>query len=261
MPKIGLVLGPGGAKGLAHIGVLKALIENKIPIDVITGISMGAIVGGFYASGMGIDEIERVALETNFKALVNRISFNRVIRESILKGAKIRNFIESNLKAKKIEDFKIPFGCCATNLVNGEEIIFTKGEAAFAIDASSTLPGIFKPIEYKGMFLVDGGLVNPLPIDLAKKLGAEIIICVDVLSKFSINTTKPNLLNSALNTINAFEKRLAGFTIEKYGAEVVIQPDLKGYRAYQFNKAKEMIEIGEKEAEKQINSIKIIINK
>lgn len=259
MQKIGLVMGPGAAKGLAHIGVMKVLLKNKIPIDIIAGISMGAIVGGFYASGMDIDEIEKVALETNFKNLVNKVSLNRVVKESILKGVKVRHFIDSNLKVKKIENFRIPFGCCAANLANGDEVVFTKGDAALAIDASSTLPGLFKPIEYKGMFLVDGGLVNPLPIDLAKKLGAEKIICVDVLSKFSIDSDKPNLLNSALNTINAFEKRLAMLSIEKYGTEVVIQPNLKGFRAYSFNKAKEIIAVGQREAEKQIEDIKKII--
>lgn len=255
MSKIGLVLGSGGAKGIAHIGVLKVLEKNNIKIDVITGTSMGALVGGLYASSLSINEIERLAVETKFKKVAGKVELRR-LNESLLKNIRVKHFIESNLKKKRIEDFQIKFGCIATDLRNGEEIVFTKGDAVIAIHSSTTLPGIFKSIEYQNHLLVDGGLVNPLPIDLAKKLGADKIICVDVMSKFNTEKIKPNILNAALNSVNIFEKRINDFIIEKEKPDILIVPPLNNYRAYHFNKAEELIKIGEQEANGHLEELR-----
>ena len=179
--KVGLVLGSGGAKGLSHIGVIKFLEEMNIKIDFITGSSIGALIGGAYASGLSIKEIEDIALETDLTSTAKLFSpgFGK---SGLVKGTKVQEFLTSILGDKNIEDLKIPFTAVAIDIITGQEIHFNKGNLVEAIRASISIPIVFQPVIWNNIVLVDGGLVNPVPINIARDMGADYIIAVNILS-------------------------------------------------------------------------------
>ncbi len=194
--KIGLALGSGAARGLAHIGVLKVLEKEKIPIDLIAGTSMGALVGGAYAVGMSVDEMEKIAMEVDWKRLGRLMDFV-IPRAGFINGKKVKTFIKTLVKNKKIEELKIPFATVATDIETGEEVVIQQGSIVEAIRASASIPGIFTPVRNGGKILVDGGLVNPIPISVVKKMGAGIIIAVNVISGPKRKTPSKKLLSPA----------------------------------------------------------------
>lgn len=177
-PTIGLALGSGGAKGLAHIGVIKVLKEHHIPIHIVTGSSIGALVGGLYAATKDIDAIEKLALETNWRQLLSLVDPS--LRHGLIGGRKITNFIAQHLGPIEIKDVQIPFAAVATNLVTGEPVILNKGNLASAIRASISIPLVFRPIRYGAQLLTDGGLSQPIPAKLARDMGADIVIAVNL---------------------------------------------------------------------------------
>jgi NTE family protein len=180
MRKIGLALGSGSAKGLAHIGVLKVLDEQKIPIDFIAGTSIGALIGMVYASGVSTGEMEEIALNIDKKQITS--FFTPTIPYSgLVEGKRITEFIKSIIGNPNIEDLKIPFAAIATNVLNGRKVMITKGSAVEAVRASISIPGIFTPCKHNGNFLVDGGLVDPVPVNCVRDMGADYIIGVNVI--------------------------------------------------------------------------------
>ena len=187
--KVGLVLGSGGAKGLSHIGVIKFLEEMDIKIDFITGSSIGALLGGAYAGGLSIKEIENIALETDLTSTAKLFSpgFGK---SGLVTGTKVQEFLTSKLGNKNIEYLKIPFTAVATDIITGQEIHFNKGNLVEAIRASISIPIVFQPVILNNIVLVDGGLVNPVPINVAREMGADYIIAVNILS--SKNKPAPN---------------------------------------------------------------------
>ena len=178
--KIGLVLGSGVARGLSHIGVLKVLDENKINVDFIAGTSIGALIGAIYASGVSAKEIEEIAL--NIDKIKTITLFAPTISHSgLIDGNKIIKFIESIIDRQNISDLNIPFAAVATDIMTGEEVVITKGSLLHTLRASISIPGIFTPAKYNGKFLVDGGLVNPVPVSVALNMSADILIAVNVI--------------------------------------------------------------------------------
>lgn len=180
-PKIGLVLGSGGTRGFAHIGVLKVLHQNNIPIDFIAGTSMGALFGGAYAATRDIEKIEKTMLRYGwlkgaFLMLDPALSPHR----GFLEGDGIEEFIYSLVQDKKFSDLKIPFSCVACDISTGKEVILSSGEVVQAIRASLSAPIILKPVHLDNYLLIDGNVVNPLPVDLAKKAGCNIIIAASL---------------------------------------------------------------------------------
>lgn len=176
---IALVLGSGGARGLAHIGVIKALEESQIPINIITGTSIGAFVGGVYAAGINVAEMEKIVREVD-KMMVAKIFIPKFFAPGLVDNKRVIEFIKELVGDIKIENLNIPFAVVATDLITGEEIIFSKGLLANAIMASISIPTIFNPMYIDNRYLIDGGLCNPLPISVAKKMGAHKIIAVNV---------------------------------------------------------------------------------
>jgi NTE family protein len=174
-----LILGTGGARGLAHIGVIKALEENKIPVDIITGTSIGALIGGLYASGMDVTSMEKIVDGAN-KMMVAKIFRPKLFAPGFVGNESVMKFIKSLVGNVKIENLDIPFAAVATDLITGEEVVFTKGSLADAIMASIAIPTIFQPVNVGGRYLLDGGLSNPLPISVAKELKAGHTIAVNV---------------------------------------------------------------------------------
>jgi len=177
--KVALVLGGGGARGLAHIGVLKVLEKNRIPIHLIVGTSMGAFVGGFYAAGTGIELMEQIAVSVDRKFVAKMLAPS-LSTFGIIDGERIRSYLEEFLGNLHIEELRIPFSSVSTDLTTGEEVIFSSGPLVDAIMTSIAIPALFKPVRYQDRYLVDGGLVNPLPVSLAYRLGAEVSIAVKV---------------------------------------------------------------------------------
>ena len=178
--KIGLALGAGAARGFAHIGVLKVLDEERIPVDFIAGSSIGALMGAIYAAGVSAREMEEIAL--NLDRVKTTSFFTPTIPYSgLVEGKRITEFIKSIIGNPNIEDLKIPFAAIATDVMSGREVIITKGSAVEAVRASISIPGIFTPCKVNGDFLVDGGLVNPVPVNCVRYMGADFIIAVNIL--------------------------------------------------------------------------------
>jgi len=175
----GLVLSSGGARGAAHTGVLKVLEEHEIPIDIIVGTSMGAMVGGAYAAGVPIKRIEEEWLKTDLVRVAKSFMPTLSLR-GWSSGNEVRRILQEVVGDKRIEELPIKFAAIAADIETGEEVIIQEGPLVEAMRASSSVPGLFVPVEHEGRFLVDGGIVNPLPVDVARRLGAEIVIAVDV---------------------------------------------------------------------------------
>ena len=178
--KIGLVLGSGGARGYAHLGALKVLYEADIDIDLVVGTSFGAIVGAGYAAGRNIYDLEKIALETGWIKLLKMIDV--APPKGIFAGNKLERFFSVLTRQKHFSELKVPLTVVATDIETGEEVLINKGSVSKAILASSAFPGIFAPVKIDNRWLVDGVLVNPLPIQTAFDMGADMVIAVDVSS-------------------------------------------------------------------------------
>lgn len=180
MVKIGLALGSGGARGWAHIGVIRALEEADIKVDYLSGASIGALVGAIYGIG-ALDELEEFADEVDVDYLLSLmdISFPSL---GLIKGDNIVNFISKFISDQKVEETQIPFRCVATNFMQKKETIFESGSLIDAVRASISIPGIFRPFERDDTYLIDGGIINPVPISVVKEMGAEVIIAVNLNS-------------------------------------------------------------------------------
>lgn len=177
--QIALVLGSGGARGLAHIGVIKALEENDIPIDIIAGTSIGAFIGGLYACGIDVNKMENIIAKVD-KLMVAKFLFPKLFSPGFIDSKRVAEYIRTLIGDKKIENLKIPFATVSTNLITGEQIVFKKGSVVDAIMASIAIPAIFEPVFLNNRYLIDGGLSNPLPISVAMEMKAHKIIAVNV---------------------------------------------------------------------------------
>ena len=273
-PKIGLVLSGGGAKGFAHIGVLKVLEEAGIQIDYIGGTSMGSIVGGLYASGYNAAQLDSIFTRTNFDELLSDyipretknfyekrndevyslvLPFNNYkigIPDALSKGLYNFNLLSRLTRnVRHITDFnklKIPFLCIGTDIETGQQVILDKGNLARAMIASSAFPSLFSPVEYQGRFLVDGGVVNNYPIDEIRKLGADIIIGVDVqndlLDRKGLNdATKILVQITNLHSIDKMKENILK-------TDVYIKPDVRNYGVMSFDSGEEIVAKGEEAA-------------
>lgn len=177
--KIALVLGSGGARGLAHIGVIKALTRFKIPIDLVIGTSMGAFIGGFFCNDYSPEEMIKIALSVD-RLFTIKILIPSFPKFGLIDPEKIKGYLKQYLDNKKIEELKTSFFAVSTDLLTGREIIFNSGSLIDAITASVAVPGLIKPHYYQKRYFVDGGLVNPLPVSVAYKLHSHYVIAVNV---------------------------------------------------------------------------------
>jgi len=178
-PRIGLALGSGGARGWAHVGVLRRLQEMRVPIDYVAGTSIGSIMGAVFAAHR-LDVLENLSHQLDWRrvaALFVEVSFPRA---GLLTGRRIQHLLQEIVRVQRIEDLSIPFAAVAANLRTGEQVVFTRGGVVDAIRASIAIPGIFVPALHEGQHLVDGGTINPVPVDVVASMGADIVIAVDV---------------------------------------------------------------------------------
>jgi len=256
-PKIGLALGSGGSRGLAHIGVIKALEENNIPIDFIAGSSIGAMAGGFYAAGLSIKKMEEISLETNWRRMFSLVDPH--LKQGLISGEKVKTFIEGYVDGKKIEDCKIPFVAVATDLKTGEIVILNKGEMAQAIRASISIPLVFKPVEIDGKTLADGGLSAPVPVEIVQGMGADIIIAINLDKHYHDEEWKPGWYNIANGSLNILRHHLALSNVAS--ADMVINIDVgKNNYWYQFINGQDKILTGEKATKEILPRLQEIIN-
>lgn len=257
--KIGLALGSGGPRGLAHIGVIKALVKNNIQIDYIAGSSAGALIGGMYAKFNNIYKIEDYFDKLTYMDLLKMFSDPR-FAHGILKGEKALKFLRSWLGKEKIESLPIPFKAVATDLITGQPVILNKGELALAIRTSASLPFFFKPIKMGKKILVDGGNSIPVPVELVRKMGADIVIAVDLNHCYIHGKNRPkNLEKLSMSEIAERALDILSYTMAKEnckGADIVINPDVYDIGVHRVVNGGEIIKEGERATLKMIEEIK-----
>ena len=189
MTKVGLALGGGGARGWAHIGVIRALEHAGIEIACVAGTSMGALVGAAYAAGQ-LDALEESARRIDWKEVLYHFFEVTLPRSGLIDGRKVVSFVRRHLPARKIEELAIPFAAVSTDIETGQEVILWDGDVLEAVRASISIPGIFTPTRRQNRILVDGGLVNPVPVSAARALGADYIIAVDIRPERLVHARK-----------------------------------------------------------------------
>lgn len=254
--KIGLALSGGAARGFAHLGVLKVLAEHEIPIDFISGTSAGSIAGAAYASGLSPAEIADLGKKMSWFRMTG-FSYSP---KGLLSNASMGAFFNANFPVQKFEDLKIPFAAVTCDLETGEEIVLKdKGDLITAVRASCAIPGVFVPVEHEGRMLVDGGIIANVPTKAVRKLGAEIVIAVDVLACGASYWGTPSTLlgiffQSAMLMLRTSSKS------HHYRADVVIIPKIAHLRPDEIGKRDEFIKLGEEAALEKINEIKKLID-
>ncbi len=263
---VGLALSSGGARGIAHVGVLRVLEREGIPIDVLAGTSIGSLVGGLYAAGRSIDEIVGLALD-----LQNRLNFrsglldiNLPPRTGLIGGRRFRNYLEQIFEGITFEELKIPFYVVAADLLTGEEVVFETGPVADAVRASTSIIGIISPHQYNGHYLVDGGAVNPLPASVLAEKGADVIIASRTIPSLEderegAQTSRrwkslSNILGVLSNYLSIMEREIIKTRLSP--VDVLIHPRVEIYTATDYQHATDFIRLGQEAAEQVLGEIR-----
>jgi len=248
-PGIGLALGGGFARGFAHLGVLKVLEQNHIPVSHIAGTSVGSIFGAAYASGAPLARILAVSRTIRFRDFA-RWSVSRL---GLASNHRLGDLIELVFDSKHFEDMKIPLAVVATDLVSGDSVIFRQGPLVEAIRASCAYPGLFEPIQIGTRCLADGGLVAPVPTQAALQLGAKIVLGVSLGTQDSSRTAPKNIFQVVARAVSAAQKNQTD-TWERH-ADLVIRPDVQTMAWGDFDRANDAIEAGEAAARSAVPRI------
>jgi NTE family protein len=251
-PRIGLALGSGGARGFAHLGVLKVLVEENIPIDYIAGSSMGALIGTFYGVGHSIESMYK--LSTAFKRKYF-LDFT-VPKMGFISGKRLKEFIHLFSHQKRLEDLHPPVAVVATDLMRAEKIVFTQGSIADAVRASISIPGIFVPEKINGRLLVDGGVIDRVPVSVVREMGANIVIGVDV-AHVKQNEEITNIYDVIMQSIDIMQMELV--ESREIASDVMIRPRVEQFSSRAFKNTEEIIAIGEEETRRMISTIRQVI--
>lgn len=252
--KIALVLGAGASRGFAHIGVLKILEANHIPIHMIVGTSAGSFVGSLYAYGYNAFQLQKMSLSIERADIVDLI----IPDNGFIKGEKLEQYINRMVNNTPIEKMRIPFYAVVTDLLNGQEVVFGKGNTGTAVRASCSIPGIFRPVTIGNLLYADGGIVSPVAVEAARRLGADVVIAVDISS--GIDTSKPqNTIETLFKSVNIMYSTLSDQQLSQ--ADVVIRPRVSFIGSADFEKRHEAVIEGERAALEAIPRIKEIIER
>ena len=238
-PTIGLALGGGFARGIAHIGVLKVLEEEGIPIRVVTGTSVGALIGAAYCSGLSIRELEDVAHKVRFTTFARWT----LSRYGFASNDRMVSFLTRTLKAKTFEELRIPLGVTATDFNNGEGVVFHSGSIIDPVRASCAYPGMFLPVEIRGRYLVDGMLSHPVPTRPLREMGADRVLAVHLKGTWS-NGGPPRHLFDVIGQSFAIAQD-AMSCLWREAADLVIEPNVAGFGYDDFQRADALIRVGE----------------
>lgn len=250
--KIGLALGGGAARGFAHIGVIKALEAHGIKTDLVAGTSAGSVVAALYASGMNGFQLNRMALDLDAGSLSDwALPF---VTRGFLKGVALQSFVEKAVAGRPIEKMNIPLGIVATDLGNGEPILFQRGNTGIAVRASCSLPSIFEPVRIGGRDYVDGGLVSPVPAAFAHKMGADFIIAVDISTRPDTQLTSSSF-DVLMQTFTIMGQSIKAYELDKY-ADVVIHPRLPQMGGADFQQRNLAILAGEEAVARMMPTLK-----
>jgi NTE family protein len=253
-PSVGLALSGGGARGFAHTGVLEALEYSGFPVDYVSGTSMGSLIGALYASGQPVDEIwgfgrdaAKLKVSRDFKSIK---LLRLLISDKLITPTYITRFIDGRLGAVTFDKLKKPFACTAMDLRTGEKIVFTEGPLAIAVRASVNLPGIFAPVEYRQRYLVDGGVVDFIPVDTARQLGADWVLAS--VTENSPGKMPDTVLMSLLQVIDIRGSLLAGEAEKR--ADFVLKPEVGDISVADFDRCPEAGEAGLVEASRRMDA-------
>jgi NTE family protein len=287
-PQVGLALGGGSARGWAHIGVLRALEEGGIHPTVVAGCSIGAVVGACYAAGR-LDRLEAFARALTRRRVVGLID-PRLPGSGLIAGNRLRERLFADLGTRRIEDLPIRFGCVATEYGSGQEVSLTEGPAVEAVRASYAIPGLFPPVTHAGRVLMDGTLVNPVPVALARTLGADLVICVNLngdtggpiahevpppvprrtflqvvrgrLPGFDNPEPEipvPGIARVVLGAFNITQVRISRARLERDPPDVAIGPDVAAFGLFDFHRAAEGIDLGYRAARAALPRIRAVV--
>ncbi len=247
--KTGLALGGGAVLGAAHIGVLRALKELEVKVDVVTGTSIGAFVAALYAFGKELEEIEAIASSLKWVDITG-VSLSRY---ALLSNKKLGELIIEQIGERNIEDAPIPLAMVATDITNGERVVLDKGPVAEAVMASTCIPGVFIPVERDGIMLVDGGIVENVPVETARSLGADFVIGVDLNAKH--NYEKPqNILDVLMNSFHFLMQQ--SDKPHSQLADVLIKPDLADFNRSNMKQVDELMQKGYDDSRAMIAELK-----
>jgi NTE family protein len=253
MKKIGIALGGGGARGLAHIRFLSVLDEMSVSPAIISGTSIGAIVGAFYACGMEAKRIEEMLDKINLLDFSKMIDVNFFSNKGLLRGKAFEDFLEENLPIKKFEDLRIPLKIVATNFWKREAVIFDSGDLIPAIRASISVPGVFSPVKIGDVILTDGGATNPVPFDIIQD-DCDLNIAIDVSGMASPEDKDkiPNINQCVLTSFHIMEKAVVENKLKMVKPDIFIKPKLYDIELMEFHKYKEIL----KSVEEDVNAMR-----
>jgi NTE family protein len=251
--KVAVVLGGGAARGFAHIGVLKILESNRIPIHMIVGTSAGSFVGSLYAYGLNAYQIQKLSLDIQR----GDIADFTIPDNGFIKGDLLEVYVNRMIRNTTMEKMRIPFYSVATEIPKGKETVFASGNTGRAVRASCSIPGVFNPVIIGDRMYVDGGVVSPVPVDAAKRLGADVIIAVDISS--DLDTDKPTgTIETILQSINIMSSKISVAQLSR--ADIVIRPLVGHIGSSDFDKRNEAIIEGEKAALQALPKIQEIVD-
>ncbi len=241
VPKIGLALGGGFARGIAHIGVLKVFEEENVPVSFVAGTSVGALIGAAYCSGVSPAELEEIASKVRFRDLARWT----LSRYGFATNLRMINFLNKVLKVKTFEELKTPLAITATDFASGEGVVFRSGPLADPVRASCAYPGVFLPVTVNGRLLVDGMLAHALPTRPLRDMGAERVIAVSLKSNWAAGGEGPKHIFDVIGQCFAIAQNMNSEQARK-SADLIIEPDVTGYRYDDFEHSAELVQLGER---------------
>ena len=254
LPKIGLALGGGAARGFAHVGVIAALEEAGIKPDMVVGTSAGSLVAAIYATGKSAAQLQQVALAMEESEITDwTLPF---FGRGMLRGDALARYINAQVGNKPIESMAVPLGIVATDLRTGLGTLFQRGDTGMAVRASSAVPSVFNPVKIGAVEYVDGGLVSPVPVRYARQMGAELVIAVDISSAPEGNTSD-NQLAILLQTFAIMGKSINSFELKD--AELVVRPELAGVKGGDFTSRRRSMEAGKLAMQRAIPQLKVLM--
>ncbi len=287
MASLGLALGGGAARGWAHLGILEALDEEGVDIDMIAGTSFGAVVGSTYCFGAHRDLLE-IGKEVDYRRILSFFNLNLLNRSGLSDGSRIEEFFRKTMDIPDIEDLMIPFRAVSCDLNTGEKVVFDKGDTLFAVMASSAVPVMFTTREYEGRTLVDGGLVDPLPVDVVRDMGPDIVIGVDlnhylpdrrargkmimekeqtsILDRFEemilihdLKSDRMSMWDVFFNSLFLAVKQVTEKNLLTHPPDILISPDLRSINFMDFHLSGEALDIGKRAALDKMDEIRALL--